>query len=244
VSDQKTCPACRVRSVEYPTAGGIVEDRSCTGRAGCVRADHIPDAGKMVEPHPERETPAPESGPAGPGVPVGIADIVERLRRFAERDSARRDVPINPKQHICGLAADEIVCLRAEVERLTRKVDHWIGYARTTETHAARLEDRRADLAARVAELEAEVERLTRERDMAREAGGEARISESKAEHARVSVSLRVTKMEADRAALAQRVAEAVRCGALLVVDVYDRARIRAMDLGPIVATALKESAP
>jgi len=40
------------------------------------------------------------------------------------------------------------------------------------------------------------------------------------------------------------RVAEAVRCGALLVVDLRDRARIRAMDLGPIVAAALKEGAP
>jgi chromosome segregation ATPase len=123
------------------------------------------------------------------------------------------------------------------------------------------LEDRRADLAARVAELEAEVERRTGERDEARKAGGEARISENKAEHARVSMSLRVTKLEADRDALAQRVAEAVReaCAkraarACLVppdggsptegeVAVADGAAadIRAIDLRPIVAAAIKE---
>ncbi|MCA3700604.1 MAG: hypothetical protein IOB84_12580 [Brevundimonas sp.] len=45
-----------------------------------------------------------------------------------------------------------------------------------------------------------------------------------------------VERLQADRAALATRVAEAVRCVALLVVDLRDRARIRAMDLGPIVA--------
>jgi hypothetical protein len=166
VSDQGKCPACRVRSIEYPTAGGIVDDRSCTGRAGCVR-------------HPERENSTPESGPAGVNVPDGKADIVEQDEphvaaaieavRGVERGELMahlgpRVVVLPKEEHdryyeIVVQQRAEIARLRVEVGRLTRQVDHWIGCARATETHAARLEDRRADLAARVAELEAEVER-------------------------------------------------------------------------------------
>jgi D-arabinose 5-phosphate isomerase GutQ len=112
-------------------------------------------------------------------------------------------------------AADEIARLRGEVERLTRQVDHWIGYARTTETHAARLEDRRADLAARAADLALKAQAVAK----------------------------------ADRAALATRVAEAVREACKQAVigtygDARNHHRMDAIDLGPVVAAALKESAP
>jgi hypothetical protein len=102
------------------------------------------------------------------------------------------------------------------------------------------------EMYAETARLRAEVERLKGERDAAREAGGEARIAENEAEHARVSMSLRATKLEADRAALAQRVAVAVReaCAKEVGTGTPPHVRIRAADLGHIVAAALKESAP
>jgi hypothetical protein len=121
--------------------------------------------GRLIVEHdrlttPNRETPTPESGPAGADVPSGTTGIVDRLRDGLIGD-AWGETDIDASWGLMTEAADEIARLRGEVERLTRQVDHWIGYARATETHAARLEDRRADLAARVTKLEAEVERLT-----------------------------------------------------------------------------------
>jgi hypothetical protein len=107
----------------------------------------------------------PESGDTR-SPPAGGADIVERLRQGTVMADVRwpgdNSPPVDEYETdaLTAEAADEIARLRAEVERLTGQVDHWIGYARTTETHAARLEDRRADLAARVAELERENEQL------------------------------------------------------------------------------------
>jgi hypothetical protein len=194
--------------------------------------------GRLIVEHdrlttPNRETPAPEKPPAGAGIPVGKADIVGQLRGTwiwsNDRDERLRNE-----------AADEITRLRGEAEDAARK-------------HASDL--RLAVLAERArhfdvkTRLRAEVERLTAERDAARDAGGDARISENKAEHARVSMSLRATKLEADRAALATRVAEAVREACKQAVigtygDARNHHRMDAIDLGPVVAAALKESAP
>jgi len=217
MSGDLKCPAC-IKPRNKPPECYV-------GRPGCVRADHIADAGKMVEPHSNRENPAPDSAPAGADVPVGIADIVDR---------ALTDGSVTVKQRALVAAHAEIARLRADVERLTRQVDHWIGYARTTETYAARLEDRRADLAARAADLALKAQAVAK----------------------------------ADRAALATRVAEAVREACAAVAATHSRRssltnynftantrddqaamaaaafvhdEIIAMDLRPIVAAAIKK---
>jgi len=131
VSDQKTCPACRVRFIDYPTAGGIVEDRSCTGRAGCVR-DVGPRGmvGRIVSEHerlttPDRENPAPESAPAGADVPVGKAgaDIVER-----QIVRALLDTSVSVKQNALGVAMAEIIRLRTANARLQAEVERAPSY--------------------------------------------------------------------------------------------------------------------
>lgn len=177
MSGDPHCPACGfewVKSAPNPVA------HVCTGRPGCVR-------------HPERENPAPEKPPAGANVPVGKADIVERLRMcdapFYEssptvNESLRDDIE---------KAADEIARLRAETVQLVELAEY-----------------KRAEVAA----VRGTVERL-----------------------------------QADRAALAQRVAEAVREACKQAVigtygDARNHHRMDAIDLGPIVAAALKESAP
>jgi hypothetical protein len=79
--------------------------------------------------HPERETPAPESGPAGADVPDGKADIVERLRQGTVMADVRwpgdNSPPVDEYETdaLMAEAADEIARLRAEVERLTRERD-------------------------------------------------------------------------------------------------------------------------
>ncbi len=204
MSGDPHCPACGfewVKSAPNPVA------HVCTGRPGCVRAD------------PDRETPAPESDPAGADVPDGKADIVERLQAGTVISGARWPGDTSPPVDECmtddlmAEAADALVAKDAEIAR-----------------------------------LRAENERLTGERDDARRL-----LEEAKTLIGTLQWSLEWEKegrrkdraqAEADRAALAQRVAEAVRCRALLIVDLRDRARIRAIDLGPIVAAALKESAP
>jgi hypothetical protein len=182
------CPACVIRVID-PGGPGEWRDPSCTGRPGCVRAEmeemiqraeaagwtfsHSTGGVDIVR-HPDRENPAPESGPEMAGVPVGKAGLADGERMAARWAAlAEGPAPLGTTPEMRELVREygrfikrgdkdaEIARLRAEVERLTRQVDHWIGYARTTETHAARLEDRRADLAARVTKLEAEVERLT-----------------------------------------------------------------------------------
>jgi hypothetical protein len=175
--------------------------------------------GRLIVEHdrlttPNRETPTPESGPAGADVPSGTTGIVDRLRDGLIGD-AWGETDIDASWGLMTEAADEIARLRGEVERLTRQVDHWIGYARATETHAARLEDRRADLAARAADLALKAQAVAK----------------------------------ADRAALATRVAEAVREACKQAVigtygDARNHHRMDAIDLGPVVAAALKESAP
>jgi hypothetical protein len=153
--------------------------------------------------HPERETPAPESAPAGADVPVGKDDIVKRLRGTwiwsNDRDERLRNE-----------AADEIARLRAEVERLTGERD-----------------EAKAHHVQWVAEVDADLTEI------------EANMDRQDAERA------------AHIAALAQRVAEAVRgaCaerGHSLWYDAesecgpsYTSDGIRALDLGPIVAAAL-----
>jgi hypothetical protein len=87
------------------------------------------------------------------------ADEIARLRAEVERLNGDALAGADPFENgwepgnDIKLYRSRIKELMAEVERLTRQVDHWIGYARATETHAARLEDRRADLAARAADL-------------------------------------------------------------------------------------------
>jgi chromosome segregation ATPase len=239
VSDQKTCPACRVRSIEYPTAGGIVEDRSCTGRAGCVH-------------HPNRENPAPETAPTGADVPDGKEDLEIALRLLAGAQ-----VRADSRERLRA-AADEIARLRVEVERLARQVDHWIGCTRATETYAARLEDRRADLAARLATADQQIERLN---DLA-----------LKLDTANHVLTAGIVRQQADRAARDMAVAEAVReaCAEEFdrradIVEKLEAQLLQAnepvhrdtvrnlqryaqvarwVDIGPIVAAALKESAP
>lgn len=257
MSDQKTCPACRVRSIEYPTAGGIVEDRSCTGRAGCVQ-------------HPGRENPTPDSAPAGADVPVGKADIVERLRDGAILHPRRwsgdchsdlgGSVDEAATDALMSEAAAEIARLRAEVERL--KAEAFDAWGRKE----AALADRAA-IAQRVAEGE---------RDEARRL-----LEEAKTLIGTLQWSLEWEKegrrkdraqAEADRAALATRAAEAVREA---VASEFDRradvvekleaqllqanepvhrdtvrnlqryAQVaRWVDIGPILAKVLKEGAP
>jgi hypothetical protein len=99
-----------------------------------------------------------------------------------------------------------------------------------------------AEAAAEIARIQAEVERLTEERDYwisrAHEAGDTAELLDDYADH-----------LEADRAALATRVAEAVRregVGRVLHAETIGAAieNLHAMNLRPIVAAALKESAP
>jgi hypothetical protein len=82
MSGDPKCPACVIRVID-PGGPGEWRDPSCTGRPGCVRADHIADAGKMGEPHPDRETPAPNSAPAEAGVPDGKADHPRIARALA-----------------------------------------------------------------------------------------------------------------------------------------------------------------
>jgi chromosome segregation ATPase len=138
----------------------------------------------------------------------------------------------------------EIARLRAENERLTGERDEARkagGEARISENKAeharvsmslrvTKLEANRTAIATRVAELEAENERWKERAHLA--------------EGAVAVLNRTIDDLNGEHDALAQRVAEAVRCRALLIVDLRDRARIRAIDLGPIVAAALKESAP
>ncbi len=188
------CPACGfewVKSAPNPVV------HVCTGRAGCVQ-------------HPGRENPAPDSAPAGADVPVGKADIVERLREAYDR------VKLWPEKSLAGM--QDLLLLR----NLT------------------------PEAAAEIARLRAEVERLREDRDRLLMADAATRAY-----------------LAADRAALAQRVAEAVRervrmCAAratIYSIPIHPRTAIRdvraeivnqidALDLGPIVAAALKESAP
>jgi hypothetical protein len=252
------CPACGVAQIIFNPGGGkdgfFVSDgvTLCTGRAGCVReaiaaraeADAGVDWGRATQylkdneqglmdlmakvddlmvdgavshaaivEHPERETPALESAPAGANVPDGKADIVERLRDGPMGDDWG-DVDIDGTWSLMTDAAAEIARLRAEVERLTGERDHWISRALHADIIAELLDDY--------------------------------------ADH-----------LEADRAAFAQRVAEAVReaCATAAqravpadcdfegvwgdyehgVDDTHEamNTRMAALDLGPIVAAAL-----
>jgi hypothetical protein len=225
VSDQKTCPACRVRSVEYPTTGGIVEDRSCTGRAGCVR-------------HPNRENPAPESAPARADVPVGKADIVERLRDLVRLDKSEYGGPYGgaaARECMRAMtdAADAIARLRAEVERLNG--DALVG-ADPMENGWEPGNDVRL-YRARITELMAEVEKLSDPNavhvNLLR--GSIARPTWEQIKH------VYAAEAEADHAALATRVAEAVREACKRAVtgtygDARNHHRMGAINLAAVLA--------
>jgi hypothetical protein len=211
VSDQKTCPACETVS---PSRGVYKYTyQSCTGRAGCVRADHIPDAGKMVEPHPNRENPAPEIAPAGADVPDGTTDIVKRLRALVRLDKPEYGGPYG------GTAARE--CMRAMTDA------------------AAEIARLRADLS---------TERHERTRDAVRMMQHQARADRAIA--ARAALATRVAEKvreeaakKAARACLVPPDGGSPTEGEVAVAD-GAAADIRAIELGPIVATALKDSAP
>jgi hypothetical protein len=189
---------------------------------------------QAVVEHPNRENPAPESAPAGADVPDGKTGLTRAEALILEAVRG-----IERGEWMAHLGPRVVVLPREEHDR----------------QHEVILK-----LRAKIARLRAEVERLKGERDAAREAGGEARIAENKAEHARVSMSLRVTKMDAARAALALRVAEAVReairecqpsvsrhqwmsdeaCTRAEAIEEW-RKDIDAIDIAAIVATAIKE---
>jgi hypothetical protein len=230
----------RAASVKYhaellrspPDAGGIAEDAADLLEAVARERDealaslrealasqprqatpvvsHDPASGDTQDPapavvdHPERETPAPKSAPAGAGVPDGKADIVDRLLAGTVMGAVRwpgdNSPPVDEYRTdvLMAEAADEIACLRAEVERLTE----FAAFKRSE-----------------VAAVRGTVERL-----------------------------------QADRAALAKRVAEAVREALILSVRSAEWARghritqaewetlrdhLRALDLGRIVVAAL-----
>jgi hypothetical protein len=111
VSNQAKCPACVIRVIDRMRPGGRWRDPSCTGRPGCVR-------------HPNRENPAPDSAPAGAGVPDGKADIVDRLRQGTVMADVRwpgdNSPPVDEYETdaLMAEAAAEIARLQAEVERL------------------------------------------------------------------------------------------------------------------------------
>jgi len=186
------CPACEVFHID-PCGPNADEKRVCTGRAGCVR-------------HPDRETPAPDSAPAGANVPVGKADggadpVLDALREVRSGN-------------VAGYMGPEVVILSREQH---------------DSVHAV------------VMKLRAEVERLTGERgELLRE------------NMAMVDAAMIADVADRpDRAALATRVAEAVReaCADVARARWRDAASaqgpahitigIRALDLGPIVAAAL-----
>jgi hypothetical protein len=167
------CPACETVNPSH----GVYKYtyQSCTGRPGCVRTAPVP---------PVPATSGVDSG-ASPIMPDGWDQNAQPTDTLLLALSM--GMKVGPA--VAQQAADEIARLRAEVERLTGRVDHWIGYARTTETHAARLEDRRADLAARAADLTLKAQAVAK----------------------------------ADRAALAKRVAEAVREACAAVAATHSR---------------------
>jgi hypothetical protein len=213
MSGSHKCPACVIRVVD-PGGPGEWRDPSCTGRPGCVRAEmeemiqraeaagwtfSYSIGGVDIVEHPDRENPAPESGPAGADVPDGKEVLTDEDRMAAEWAAlAEGPGPLGTTPKMSDLR-------REYGKHLTR----------------------RPAKDAEIARLRAEVERLTEELA--------AQTSDTTEALDALAVEM------ADRADLGARVAEAVRCGALLVVDLRDRARIRAMDLGPIVAAAIKE---
>lgn len=151
--DQTKCPACDVSE----RVEGTHRIYTCTGRAGCVRTElreaeeamrrgEHPTTGPATEPHPDRETPAPESDPAGPCVPDGKADIVEQddpdvttaaieAVRGVERGELMahlgpRVVVLPREEHdryheIVVQQRAEIAHLRAENERLVTSLACW-----------------------------------------------------------------------------------------------------------------------
>jgi len=109
MSGEAKCPACILKAGihrvgQWPGTLTTV-DKTCTGRPGCVRADHVADAGEMV--------------------PAGGAGIVGRLRggtvAAAKRWPGDTSPPVDESETdaLMTEAADEIARLRAEVERVT-----------------------------------------------------------------------------------------------------------------------------
>jgi hypothetical protein len=148
------CPACDV----FERVEGTHRIYTCTGRPGCVR-------------HPDRENPAPESDPAGADVPFGITDIVDLLLVGTVMGAVRSPGDTHPPvdkyrtDALMAEAADEIVCLRAVVEK-----DAALVAILTDALTAERLE---------TARLRAEVERLTGEHAALVEQGRREGIEEA-----------------------------------------------------------------
>jgi len=168
------CPACGfewVKSAPNPVS------HVCTGRPGCVRTAPVPpvpatsgvDSGATpIMPDGWEQNAQPTDTlllalsmgmKVGPAVAQQAADEIARLRAEVERLNGDALAGADPFENgwepgnDIRLYRSRIKELMAENERLTRQVDRWIDCARATETHAARLEDRHADLAARAADL-------------------------------------------------------------------------------------------
>jgi hypothetical protein len=146
-------PNCHACVLRFDSVVNDWSDDNCTRRPGCVRLRH-----------PGRENSTPESAPAGPNVPDGIADIVDRLLAGTVMGAARwpgdNSPPVDEYRTdaLMAEAADDIACLRAEVERLEDEIRlRQQGFLPSEEAFPA-IEREAADRAAltkRVAELEA-----------------------------------------------------------------------------------------
>ena len=187
MSDQKTCPACILKAGihrvgQWPGTLTTV-DKTCTGRPGCVR-DVGPRGmvGRIVAEHerlttPDRENPAPDSAPAGAGVPDGKADIVDRLRQGTVMADVRwpgdNSPPVDEYETdaLMAEAAAEIARLRAENERLTGERDeakaHHVQWVTEVDADLTEIEanmDRQdAERAAHIAALATRVAEAVRE---------------------------------------------------------------------------------